>query len=265
MSQVKFCLIATRDPERMLAMVLQKWMAVFLLTTLLGAAAFGSVYGQRFNRGFGYENNEPPDTEFIFARWQYGRGINGGWWHDYPDAEEHINQIMKEATGINVDRLSYRIVPMSSKDIFKYPFGYISEPGMMWLTDLEVKNFREFVDRGGFVMIDDFDGPRQFQVMQQNIQRVFPDREMFRLDDSHAILNTYYKIDSLYVESPYNVGADAVFYGINNEKGHLAVIICFNNDIGDFWEWIDQPLYAVKPSAEGLKLGINFILYAMTH
>ena len=57
----------------------------------------------------------------------------------------------------------------------------------------------------------------------------------------------------------------AVFYGINNDKGDLSVIICFNNDIGDFWEWIDQPQYALKPSAEGLKLGINFVLYAMTH
>jgi hypothetical protein len=56
-----------------------------------------------------------------------------------------------------------------------------------------------------------------------------------------------------------------VFYGINNEKGDLAVVICANNDIGDFWEFIDQPYYAVRPSAEALKLGINFILYAMTH
>ena len=215
---------------------------------------------------FTYVDNElPPDTEFVFARWQYGVGRSGGWWHDYPEAEEHINQIMKEATGIHVEASSYRIVPMSSNDIFKYPFGYISEPGMMWLTDTEVKNFREFVDRGGFVMIDDFDGPRQWAIMKQNLDRVFPDRPMIRLDDSHQILHTYYDIDSLYVESPYNVGALAVFYGINNNHGDLSVIICFNNDIGDFWEWIDRPEYAVRPSAEALKLGINFIMYAMTH
>jgi hypothetical protein len=205
-----------------------------ILLALLVLVIYEEVHAQYFNGfgGYGMQQNEPPSqSEFVFARWQYGRGMSGGWWHDYPDAEEHI----------------------------------ISEPGMMWLSDVEVKNFREFVDRGGFVMIDDFDGPRQFQVMQQNIQRVFPDREMYKVQDTHAILHTYYDIDSLYVESPYEVGAPAVFYGINDAKGDLAVLICANNDVGDYWEWIDEPMYAVKPSAEALKLGINFILYAMTH
>ncbi len=233
----------------------------------LVAAVLGELYSQGLSLGgfFDYPQNAPPPTEFVFARWQYGFGMNGGWWHDYPDAEEHINQIMKEATGISVEALSYRIVPMGSDEIFKYPFGYISEPGMMRLTDKEVKHFREFVDRGGFVMIDDFDGSRQFAVMKQNIDRVFPDRPFFKITDDHVILHTYYDIDSLYVESPYQVGGGAIFYGINNDKGDLAVVICFNNDIGDFWEWIDQPRYALRPSKEGLRLGINFILYAMTH
>ena len=236
-----------------------------LVAALPAALMFSELHAQRFGF-FGMRQNEPPlESEFVFARWQYGPGMNGGWWHDYPDAEEHINQIMKEATGIKVDATSYRIVPMSSKEIFNYPFGYISEPGMMRLSDQEVKNFREFVDRGGFVMIDDFDGPRQFAVMKQNLERVFPDRPMVRLDDKHRVLHTYYDIDSLYVESPYNVGADANFYGINNDRGELTVIICFNNDIGDFWELIDQPVYKLRPSAEALKMGINFVLYAMTH
>ena len=237
--------------------------AVLGLVALMMLPLFGELNGQRFG-GFGIRQNEPPETEFIFSRWMYG-GFRGGWEHDYPDAEEHINQVMKEATGINVDRLSYKIVPIASPEIFNYPFGYISEPGMMRLSDEEVKNFREFVDRGGFVMLDDFDGPRMFQVMQENMRKVFPDREMFRVGDDHAILHTYYDIDSLYVESPYNVGGDAVFYGIADAKGDLAVLICFNNDVGDFWEWIDEPIYAVRPSAEALKLGINFILYSMTH
>ena len=235
----------------------------FLILMVLATSV--QLFGQRFNSFIEDNAAVPQDSEFIFARWQYGVGRNGGWWHDYPDAEQHINQVMKEATGVHVDRMSYRIVPISSKDIFKYPFGYISEPGMMSLTNEEVKNFREYVDRGGFVMIDDFDGARQWAVMKQNLDRVFPDREMFRVEDTHKILHSYYDIDSLYVESPYNVGAPAVFYGINNDKGNLAVMICFNNDIGDYWEWIDRPEYALKPSAEGLRLGINFVLYSMTH
>jgi hypothetical protein len=238
---------------------------IALLTAVVIAAALAPAYAQRFGRFFGFGQNEPPkDSEFIFARWQYSSGSNG-WSHDYPDAEEHINAIMKEATGVHVEHTSYRIVPMRSKEIFEYPFGYISEPGQMFLTDEEVKNFREYVDRGGFVMLDDFDGPRQFEVMRSNLQRVFPDREMVRLTDMHNVLHTFYDINSIYVESPYEVGGPAIFYGINNDQGELSVIICFNNDIGDFWEWIDQPQYALKPSAEALKLGINFVLYSFTH
>ena len=212
----------------------KQWIAGSVIAAAVLAFALGQLYAQRAGRGFLQQNEPPPDSEFVFARWQYGVGVNGGWWHDYPDAEEHINQVMKEATGLHVEHTSYRIVPISSKEIFQYPFGYISEPGMMWLSNEEVKNFREFVDRGGFVMIDDFDGPRQFQTMKENLDRVFPDRPMVRLDDTHKILHTFYDIESIYVESPYDVGGKAVFYGINNSKGDLSVIICFNNDIRDF-------------------------------
>ncbi len=237
--------------------------ACFVALLFFISTAALAQFGRGFGFGYGFHQNEPPDTEFIFSRWQYQMG--SGWSHDYPEAEEHINQIMSEATGIHVDRLSYRIVPMGSKDIFKYPFGYISEPGQMRLTDEEVKNFREFVDRGGFVMLDDFDGPQQFSMMRRNLERVFPDRPMVPLTDEHKILHSYYDIDSLYVESPYQVGGQAQFFGINNASGDLSVIICFNNDIGDFWEWVDEPMYPLKPSAEALRLGVNFILYAMTH
>jgi hypothetical protein len=209
------------------------------------------------------QNPDVAQTEFIFARWEIAEA--GGWWHDYPNAEEHLNQIMSEATGLNVERKSYRIVALESDDVFKYPFAYISEPGMMRLSDQEVRNFRAFVDKGGFVMLDDFDNANHFAIMRQNIERVFPDRPMVHLKGDHNILRTYYTIDSLYVQSPYDVGADAEFWGISAEDGTLQVIICYNNDVGDFWEYIDQPRYALKPSAEALRLGINFVLYSMTH
>ena len=237
-----------------------------VLVLLLAGAALG-----QFGRGFGrfggfncYFQNDPPDTEFIFARWQYGGG-GGGWAHDYPDAEEHLNQVMSEATILDVDQMSYRIVQIGSEEIFDYPFGYISEPGQMWLTDLEVENFREYVDRGGMVMLDDFNGPRHFAIMEANLRRVFPERELVLLNNGHHILHTFYDIDSLYIESPYAVGEDAVFYGIENEAGDLSVIICHNNDVGDFWELIDRAAYPLRPSTEALRLGINIVLYAMTH
>src|SRR5947207_2201789 len=141
-------------------MTLRKCAVVLLLAGLACTIAYSqrNRFRGRFSPSF--SQNEPPPTEFIFARWHYGTGRfgGGGWVHDYPTAEEHILQIMKETSGINVERFSYRIVELSSPEIFKYPFSYVSEPGEMDLTDPEVLNLRQYLNRGGFVMIDDFGG-----------------------------------------------------------------------------------------------------------
>ncbi len=256
-----------------------RWLFGFLLVFgLIGATV---MYAQRYRQfgggnrfgffgGFSFDQNKPPDTEFIFARWHYGTGRRrgDGWSHDFPTAEEHILQIAKEATGINLERLSYRIVELGSPEIFKYPFSYISEPGEMQLTDEEVVNLREYIQRGGFVMVDDFGGQgnerREMETFRANLLRAFPDRQMFVLTDEHPLMNIFYNIDSLETEHPMT-GVKSIFYGYPDGHGGLSMIICFNNDVGDYWEFIDQPLYAVKPSAEALKLGINFIMYSMTH
>ena len=246
----------------------------FLLVLFAALVLAGTVLEtqrDRFGgRGFGFiTQNDPPGTEFVFARWHYTAGWGGGGWaHDYPTAEEHILQIMKEVTGINVDRLSYRIVELSSPEIFKYPFSYVSEPGEMRLTDREVENLREYLERGGFVMIDDFggqgQGPGEFEAFRRNLLRAFPERDLFVMHEQHPMLSTFYKIDSLQTVHPMT-GVKSVFFGYPDGRTGLSMIICYANDVGDYWEFIDQPFYAVKPSAEALKLGINFVLYAMTH
>jgi hypothetical protein len=255
-------------------MKFRRWLAVFLLLAL-GAAAT-EAQRRRFRGGFDFfapsfsDSNEPPETEFIFARWHYGTGRfgGGGWAHDYPVAEEHILQIMKETSGINVERISYKIVELGSPEIFRYPFSYVSEPGEMNLTDEEVLNLREYINRGGFVMIDDFGGQgggdREFQSFRANLLRTFPDRDMFVLTADHPLLHNFYDIDSLETVHPMT-GVKSIFYGYPDGHGGLSMIVCFNNDVGDFWEFIDRPYYPVKPSAEALKLGMNFVMWAMTH
>jgi len=246
------------------------FVALFLCSAALFAAQRTRGRNNAFNSIFGsYNQNDPSPTEFVMARWHYTAGWGGGGWsHDYPTAEEHILQIMKEVTGINVDRLSYRVVELSSPEIFEYPFAYVSEPGEMQLTDQEVKNLREYISRGGFVMIDDFggqgQGPVEFETFRDNMIRAFPDREMFVLKDDHPLLNTFYKIDSIQTVHPMS-GVKSVFLGYPDGRDGLSMIVCYANDVGDYWEFIDEPYYAVKPSAEALKLGINFVMYAMTH
>jgi hypothetical protein len=243
------------------ARVLMLLLNVVLAATLLEA--------QRRSRGAGaFVQNETPQKEFAIARWYSSGWSTDGWRHDYPTAEQHILQIMKEATSIDTDRMSYQVVDLASPEIFKYPFGYVSHPGEIDPSDEEIENLRQYIERGGFLMLDDFggqdQGPWEMDAFRDILKRAFPGREMYLLRDNHELLRLSYEIDNLNMLHPMS-DAKSVFYGFDDSQGRLAMVICYANDVGDYWEYIDQPYYRLKPSAEALKLGINIALYSMTH
>jgi hypothetical protein len=226
-----------------------------------------TAYGQGFRRFF-LPDNDPPPTELIMARWRFGtNGLIGhmGWSHNYPNSEQHLNQLISEATLIDVKPVSYKLLELSSPEIFKYPVTYVSEPGEMELTEKEVENRRQYIDRGGFIIVDDFDGPVHLRQLRSQLKRAFPDRELIPLTTEHPIFRNFYEIDQLNVVAPYLVGGDPVFFGFPNRNGEIAMVACFNNDLANFWDWIDQRAYPLKPSAEAFRLGINFVMYSMTH
>jgi hypothetical protein len=238
-----------------------------LLLTVV-CATFVEAQRRRFAVSPATFQKEDPHTEFAIARW-YSSGWQGdGWSHDYPASEEHILQVMKEVSGIYTDHLSYKIVDLASPEIFKYPFAYVSHPGEVFPSDEEIVNLREYIERGGFIMHDDFggqgQGPWEMENFKNVLKRAFPDREIYPLGKDHELLHISFDIDDFNMEHPMS-GAKSTFYGFNDRKGRLAMIICYANDVGDYWEFIDQPYYKLKPSAEALKLGVNIALYAMTH
>jgi len=227
------------------------------------------VYSQRSRSGYFFiEQNDPPPTEFVIARWKFGTNGNighAGWTHNYPDAEIHLNQMIAEVSRINVENLSYRIVDLGSDEVFLYPFAYVSEPGEMELSELEVENLRQFIDRGGFVLVDDFDGPWQLDQFRRQIRRAFPERTLTPMTADHEVFHTFFDIEDLTIWAPYVPGGEPVFYGLNNSNDDLALIACFNNDFANFWDWIDQRRYPLKPSSDAFRMGVNFVIYAMTH
>ena len=230
----------------------------------------GSVlaYGQFGFRGLvRIEQNEPPATELIVARWSFntnGRIGHTGWTHNYPDSEQHLNQLLSEITTVDVDRMSYRIVELGSDEVFDYPFAYVSEPGEMDMTAVEMENFREFIDRGGFVVVDDFDGDH-LQNLAYQIGLAFPDRELIPLGVNHPLFHAFYATESLDIFEPYVTGGRPGYYGLFNPRGDTAMIALWNNDLANFWDWIDQARYPLEPSSEAFRMGINFVIYAMTH
>jgi hypothetical protein len=242
--------------------VLVAVLAGLLCGSALAAVQFG-VWGGRM-----IVQNDPPPTELVVARLRFGTNGaigNMGWSHNYPDAEMNLNQFIGRATSIDVERTSFRIVDLGSDEVFRYPFAFISEPGEMDLSRQEIENFRQYIERGGFIVVDDFDGEWQLENFLDQLLLVFPDRTLERLQITHSVFNTYYQIESLTVFEPYVPGDDPVFYGLMNEDGTLAMVVCHNNDLMNFWDWIGQARYPLKPATEAFRMGTNFLLYGLTH
>jgi hypothetical protein len=136
----------------------------------------------------------------------------------------------------------------------------------MDLTAKELSNLREYFNRGGFVMFDDFRG-RALNNLVMQMKRVFPERGMFRLDVSSPIFNVFYDIDSLDMPAPYMNfdSGQPTFWGMKDEQDRLILIANADNDFGEFWEWVDRGEMPFQPAAQSVRLGINYLIYAMTH
>lgn len=219
-------------------------------------------------RGEAIVQNEPPPTGFIAARWHFGtNGAIGhmGWAHNYPYSDQNLNEFLARATRVDVEQMSYRIVELGSEEVFDYPFAYVSEPGEMELTEREVANLRSFILRGGFVLMDDFDGPWQWEQMRSQVRRAFPDRDFVELSIDHKVFHSIFDLDDLQGMADYVPGGSITYFGLFDDGGNLAVLAGHNNDLANFWEWYDRPSMPLKPAADAFRLGSNAVVHALTH
>jgi hypothetical protein len=242
--------------------------AAVVSLVLVAMLATASVDAQGFRRRPSIEQNMPPATELIVARWRYG--TNGwfghmGWSHNYPSSDRNFNEFIIQSTGVDLALSSFRIVELGSDEVFDYPFAYVSEPGEMALTEQEVENLREFVERGGFVLMDDFDGPQQLENMLSQVRRAFPDKQFLPLPLDHRIFGVHFPLADLDGMSPYVPGGRIVYYGMLNDAGDVAIAAGYNNDLANFWDWYDEARMSLKPAADAFRLGINFVVWALTH
>jgi hypothetical protein len=258
-----------------------RW-AAYLLIALLLSAFSGSPDG--LERLASVERpSHPDDFGFRFVRVQYtsngggyGRRSNA-WATDYPRAEQHLHEAIKRTTGVRIDGPPI-VLRLTDDRIFEHPVLYLTEPGYWETNEAEVKNLKKYLARGGFLIIDDFHdygrgqvGP-QWNNMYRNIKRVFPNREPVELTADHPIWSVYYDIDPDAAISTKNSGRwggmrfgpmDDVYYGIFDDSGRMVVAICYNQDIGDGWEWPDRNL--AEASTVSFQMAINFIIYALSH
>lgn len=237
-------------------------LVALLIQDLAGAQGFGS------RRGGQITQNQPPATELVVARWHFG--TNGyirhmGWSHNYPDSDRHLNDFLARATRIDVKEESYLIVELGSDEVFEHPFAYISEPGEMELTAQEVVNLREFIDRGGFVLVDDFDGPIQMAQFRSQLLRAFPDRALTPLPPEHVVWRSHTPLEDLQAMSAHVPGGEITYYGLFNNDGTLAILAGHNSDLANFWDWYSRGGMPLKPSTDAFRLGTNAVVYSLTH
>lgn len=219
--------------------------------------------------------NVPYDGRFTFARLMFDplggpRGGFGGmdlkWDHDYPRAERHFMRMLHELTTLRPYMEGGNVLAMDDPELFKYPIAYISEPGFWTMTQAEEENLRAYLLKGGFLILDDFAGPQWFNA-QRMVERLLPDHRIVPLEASNPVFDSFFHIESLDFDHPY-YGVKSQFYGIfedNDPTSRLMVILNYNNDVGEYWEWSDTDFLPIELSNEAYKLGINYIVYAMTH
>lgn len=199
---------------------------------------------------------------------------------DWPDADDHFSLGVGRLT--RVDAGEPRHAGLQDERIFDYPWIYATQAGWWDLSDGECARLREYLLRGGFLVVDDFWGPEQWAVFRSTMARVLPHQPIEDLAESDSVMHVLYSIGtkdrtfipgtrhlrrgpdgSITVQQPE--GTAPAWRAIHDDKGRLVVAVNFNTDVGDAWEWADAPEYPEAMTTLAYRFGINYLVYAMTH
>ena len=240
-------------------------MVVLLVTVPLVAQRGGG----RFRFVPTNERNVPYNGEFTIVRLYYPH--YPGWSYDYPEMEQNFTAIINDISILRARKDGSNILKMDDPDLMKYPIAYLSEPGYWYPTDGEVQGLRTYLDKGGFLIVDDFHFENEWRVFEAAIRKVLPSAQIDRLTAAHPIFNCFFSIKKLDIPYPGRLGEQGLtgeFYGIyegNDRSKRLSVIIDYNMDIGDYMEHSGNGWYAVDPTNEAFKFGVNYLVYGLTH
>jgi hypothetical protein len=256
------------------------WIVVILIVGLPLAAAAQRGGGFFGFRGGPVWNNVPYDGQFTFARIRYNRNYGrrgGGWAADYPLMEQNLTEMLTEITALATHKDGSNVHDLDDPELLKYPVAYLSEPGYWYPSETEVRGLKDYLAKGGFLIVDDFFDPydhfgREWMTFETAMRQVLPDARIDRLDVTHPIFNSFFNIKTLQVPYPGRWGEAGLmgeFYGIyenNDTTKRLSVVINYNMDVGDYVEWAQSSrAYSFEPTNEAYKFMINYLIYGLTH
>lgn len=208
---------------------------------------------------------------------QYGYGPGDKWRIDYPDADLNLSYRLKQLTSLQVDP-NGKILRLTDPELFDYPFIYIIEPGKLLFSEEEVVALRTYLNKGGFLMVDDFWGEWEWNNFEQQMQRVFPNRQWREVPLEHEIFHIVYDlkekplIPSVHYymrgwRTERNDAQEPHYRAYFDDDGRIMAFICHNTDLGDGWEreGVDRGYFETYSEPFAYPLGINIVTYAMTH
>jgi len=258
-----------------------------LLTVLALAGLATTALAQRRRGGLGgpsrpmpVRSNTPYDGRFTFVRVTYETAPGGFWWrgqpawsHGYPIAEQNLMKIMNEVSYLGAREDEINTLAVDDPEISKYPVAYVIEVSWWQMTDREANALRAYIQKGGFVIVDDFKATGDFgspgwEVFEANMRRVFPAARFLEMAPSHPVFHSFFEIETLAgFPQAYNAGP-AVFRGMfqdNDPSKRLQMIVNYNTDISQFWEWSGRGFRPFDETNEAYKLGVNYLIYGLTH
>ena len=256
--------------------------AVAVVVVLVGAAAAAAQRGFfRSRQRNPTIRNVPYNGQFTFVRVNYTHWDGGDWdqglpaWaHGYPLAEQNLMRIMNEVSYLGAHSEEINSLALDDPELMKYPVAYIIEVGWWQMRENEATALREYIQKGGFVIVDDFKvrgygfpAGGGWENFEDNMRQVFPNVRFYEMELSHPIFHSFFEIRSLDVPQAYNAGR-AIFRGVyedNDPAKRLQMIVNYNTDISQFWEWSGTGLRPVDDTNEAYKLGVNYIMYGLTH
>ena len=246
---------------------------VLALAVAAGLLGFESLFAQRTPGSYdlgSYAGNVRYDGKFVFVRMSYatwGRGQQP-WAHDYPWGERRFMTIMTAVSNIDAHVNESSIMSFSDPEMFKFPVIYLVEPGYWQLSEQDAKSLRDYLLKGGFLIVDDF--PRQqWGNFEFQMTKVFPDGEWQELTADHPVFHSFFDIDSLDLVPPaYNLGGPPTYIALfeeNNVNKRMYVMVNYQQDISEFWESNPTGLQMIDATNQAFKLGVNEFIYGITH
>ena len=249
-------------------LVLSVGVLVVLVCSSIAAAQRG-----RFGGFFGFGGprvgvNPPYDGRFAFTRVRYeGSGRRGGSWADgYPRSDSNLSMILDALTAIQVNADATRVLDLEDPEIFRSPVLFLIEPGFWRITDEGAANLRAYLRKGGFAIFDDFEQDLWYNFETQ-FRRAVPEAEFVKLDLAHPIYRSFFDMREIRLPHP-NDDVEPAYYGVfldNDPTKRLMVIANHNSDVAEYWDYSGTGRLPVDTTNDAYKLGVNYMMYALTH